>query len=43
MNQGLHQLHPDAMLIAEDSTDFDGVTRPVEFGGLGFDYKWHMG
>ena len=43
MNQGLHQLHPDAMLIAEDSTDFDGVTRPVEFGGLGFDYKWDMG
>lgn len=43
MNQGLHQLHPDAMLIAEDSTNFDGVTRPVEFGGLGFDYKWDMG
>ena len=43
MNQGLHQLHPDAMLIAEDSTSFEGVTRPVEFGGLGFDYKWDMG
>ena len=43
MKQGLHQLHPEAMLIAEDSTDFDGVTRPVEFGGLGFDYKWDMG
>jgi 1,4-alpha-glucan branching enzyme len=43
MNQGLHQLHPDAMLIAEDSTNFEGVTRPVAFGGLGFDYKWDMG
>lgn len=43
MNQGLHQLHPDAMLIAEDSTSYAGVTCPVEYGGLGFDYKWDMG
>lgn len=43
MNSNLHRLHPDAMLIAEDSTNYDGVTRPVEFGGLGFDYKWDMG
>ncbi len=43
MNQGLHQLHPDAMLIAEDSTNYQGVTCPVKFGGLGFDYKWDMG
>lgn len=43
MNQGLHQLHPDSMLIAEDSTNYEGVTCPVEYGGLGFDYKWDMG
>lgn len=43
MNQGLHRLHPDAMLIAEDSTNYQGVTCPVEYGGLGFDYKWDMG
>ncbi len=43
MNQGLRQQYPDAMLIAEDSTNYDGVTRPVEYGGLGFDYKWDMG
>ncbi|MBO5227164.1 MAG: 1,4-alpha-glucan branching protein GlgB [Ruminococcus sp.] len=43
MNRKLHELHPSAMLIAEDSTNFEGVTRPVEFGGLGFDYKWDMG
>lgn len=43
MNQGLHQCQPDAMLIAEDSTSYDGVTRPVEQGGLGFDYKWDIG
>ena len=43
MNSHLRRLHPDVMLIAEDSTNYDGVTRPVEFGGLGFDYKWDMG
>ena len=43
MNQGLHQRYPDAMLIAEDSTNYSGVTKPVEYGGLGFDYKWDMG
>lgn len=43
MNRGLQQLHPTAMLIAEDSTAWGGVTRPVEQGGLGFDYKWDLG
>ncbi|MCD7958438.1 MAG: 1,4-alpha-glucan branching protein GlgB [Ruminococcus sp.] len=43
MNQGLHQRQPDVMLIAEDSTCYPGVTKPVEKGGLGFDYKWDMG
>ena len=43
MNQGLHRLHPTAMLIAEDSTAYPGVTRNVEEGGLGFDYKWDLG
>ena len=31
------------MLIAEDSTAFQGITKSVEQGGLGFDYKWDMG
>ena len=43
MNFGLHQLHPAAMLIAEDSTSFPGCTKPVDQGGLGFDYKWDLG
>lgn len=43
MNQGLQKRHPTAMLIAEDSTNFPKVTHPVEYGGLGFDYKWDMG
>lgn len=43
MNRGLKAMHPTAMLSAEDSTSFPGVTRPVNEGGLGFDYKWDMG
>ena len=43
MNQGLHRLHPTAMLIAEDSTAYPGVTKDVDKGGLGFDYKWDLG
>ena len=43
MNKGLHRLHPTAMLIAEDSTAYPGVTKDVDKGGLGFDYKWDLG
>ena len=43
MNAGLQQRHPTAILIAEDSTSFPKVTAPVEYGGLGFDYKWDLG
>lgn len=43
MNLGLHKIHPQAILIAEDSTDYLKVTAPVEYDGLGFDYKWDMG
>ena len=43
MNKGLHALHPTAMLIAEDSTAYQGVTKDVDKGGLGFDYKWDLG
>ena len=43
MNRGLKAIHPTAILSAEDSTSFPGVTKPAAEGGLGFDYKWDMG
>ena len=43
LNGKIHYAHPSVMMIAEDSTDFTKVTHPVEYGGLGFDYKWDLG
>ena len=43
MNNGLKERHAGCILAAEDSTNFPNVTKNVNDGGLGFDYKWNMG
>lgn len=43
MNVVLHAEFPGVMMIAEESTAWPNVSRPVDIGGLGFGYKWNMG
>jgi 1,4-alpha-glucan branching enzyme len=43
LNTGIYADHPDVVTIAEESTAWPGVSRPVHAGGLGFGYKWDMG
>lgn len=43
VNSVIHSDYPGAITIAEESTTFAGVTKPVGEGGLGFDFKWNLG
>jgi 1,4-alpha-glucan branching enzyme len=42
-NEVVYREHPDVMTIAEESTAWPGVSRPLYVGGLGFGLKWNMG
>jgi 1,4-alpha-glucan branching enzyme len=43
VNERVRDLHPGAVMIAEESTAFPKVTHPAREGGLSFNYKWSLG
>ncbi len=43
LNETVYRECPGVMMIAEEATAYQGVTRPTSQGGLGFGFKWNMG
>jgi 1,4-alpha-glucan branching enzyme len=43
VNQAVREHYPGRFVVAEESTAWAGITRPVAEGGLGFTFKWNMG
>ena len=43
LNAVVHKEYPSTLTIAEESSDFPLLTKPVKDGGVGFDMKWMMG
>ncbi|WP_431511345.1 1,4-alpha-glucan branching protein GlgB [Variovorax sp. DAIF25] len=43
LNRAVYRDHPDTFTVAEESTAWPRVSRPIEMDGLGFGLKWNMG
>lgn len=43
LNEVVFHYYPEALMIAEEATDWPLVSWPTELQGLGFNYKWNMG
>lgn len=43
LNEVVFRFFPNALMMAEDSSDLPGISKPTYLGGLGFNFKWDMG
>ncbi|MCR5834598.1 MAG: 1,4-alpha-glucan branching protein GlgB [Selenomonadaceae bacterium] len=43
LNETVFKYYPQALMVAEESTSWPLISKPVYMGGMGFNYKWNMG
>ena len=43
LNETVFKYHPQALMMAEESTSWPLISKPIYMGGMGFNYKWNMG